>query len=235
MKRALALVLLLALLAACRGTPVATEPPPTQTPWIVVVTSTSVAQEAGEAPPATAAPPTATAQATATSVPATATMRPTQETAGSAQQTPVATASPVPQAGIVATGPSPTGARLYEAPTLLEPAEDQTVAWSGAALFKWSQVGSLRADEYYHLHLERRPRTAGQPWYGDYVFTKETQFLAEASFLAPFHPSVEHGQATLYWWVRVVHKTGEDENGKPLGIDISPYSEERTLILDPKP
>lgn len=109
------------------------------------------------------------------------------------------------------------------------------MAWSGAALFKWSQVGPLRVDEYYHLHLERRPRTAGQPWYGDYVFTKETQFLAEASFLAPFHPSMEHGQATLYWWVRVVHKTGEDENGKPLGVDISPYSEERTLILDPKP
>jgi hypothetical protein len=234
MIRKIVLVLLLALLVACGGTPVATEPPPTQTPWIVVVTSTALAPETGEEP-ATAAPPTATAQATASRAPATATMSPTRDPASSPTATPAATASPSPPAGQVATGPTPTGARLYLAPVLLEPAMDQTVPWRGSVLFKWTSVGELRADQYYHLHLERRPRTAGQQWYGDYVYTKETQFLAETIFLAPFHLSSEHGQATLYWWVRVVQKTGEDGNGKPLGVDIGPYSEERTLILDPKP
>jgi hypothetical protein len=102
-------------------------------------------------------------------------------------------------------------------------------------LLKWSSVGELGDDEYYHVHLERRPMTEGQEWYGDYIFTKETSFLAAVPFLAPFHHSAEHGQATVYWWVWVVQKTGEDEGGKPIGVDISPYSEERTMILEPKP
>ena len=85
------------------------------------------------------------------------------------------------------------------------------------------------------MHMERRPMTDGQEWYGDYVFTKESRFLADVPFLAPFHHSTEHGQATVYWWVWVVQKTGEDEDGKPIGMDISPYSEERTMILEPKP
>jgi hypothetical protein len=32
-----------------------------------------------------------------------------------------------------------------------------------------------------------------------------------------------------------VRVTGEDSDGKPVGIDVSENSEERTLILDPKP
>jgi hypothetical protein len=109
------------------------------------------------------------------------------------------------------------------------------VSWGSRVLLKWTSVGDLAEDEYYHLHLERRPRTPQEPWYGDYVYTKDTQFLAEGAFLAPFHPSEEHGQGVVYWWVRVVRKTGEDTNGKPVGVDISPSSEERTLNVEPKP
>jgi hypothetical protein len=32
-----------------------------------------------------------------------------------------------------------------------------------------------------------------------------------------------------------VHKTGEDDHGKPVGVDISLPSEKRTIITDPKP
>jgi hypothetical protein len=32
-----------------------------------------------------------------------------------------------------------------------------------------------------------------------------------------------------------VRKTGEDDAGKPVGVDLSMPSEERTLILEPKP
>jgi hypothetical protein len=85
-----------------------------------------------------------------------------------------------------------------------------------------------------HLHLERRPRAEGEEWYGDYIFTKDTEYRAEGAFLDPFHSSADHGQALVYWWVWVVHKMGQDENGKPLGLDLSSYSEERTLLLDPK-
>jgi hypothetical protein len=124
---------------------------------------------------------------------------------------------------------------LYPPPVLLEPPQRQPVSWGSTALLIWSPVGELEEDEYYHVHLERRPVAVGQEWYGDYVYTKETQFRAEVGFLAPFHPPANTGEATVYWWVRVVQKTGQDENGKPMGVDISPYSEERTLILDPKP
>jgi len=117
----------------------------------------------------------------------------------------------------------------------LEPPPNRPVSWGSTALLLWTPAGDLAEDEYYHVHMERRPRTAEEPWYGDYVYTKDTQFLAERDFLAPFHPAQEHGHGIVYWWVRVVRKTGEDKNGKPIGIDISPSSEERTLIVEPKP
>ena len=102
-------------------------------------------------------------------------------------------------------------------------------------LLKWGSVGELGEDEYYHLHLERPPRTEAEEWYGDYIYTKETLYLVGGAFLAPFHPPEVQGQAVVYWWVWVVRKTGEDENGKLIGVDISLPSEKRTLILDPKP
>ncbi len=102
-------------------------------------------------------------------------------------------------------------------------------------LLEWTSVGELAEDEYYHVHLERPPKTVGEEWWGDYVYTKETSYLAEGAFLAPFHLPEVQGQAVVYWWVRAVRKTGEDENGKPIGIDISLPSEKWALILDPKP
>ena len=102
-------------------------------------------------------------------------------------------------------------------------------------ILEWSSVGDLAEDEYYHLHMERRPATEGEDWYGDYVYTKDISYLAEGDFLAPFHPPADRGEATVYWWVRVVRKTGEDKDGKPTGVDIGAHSEERTLRLEPKP
>jgi hypothetical protein len=124
---------------------------------------------------------------------------------------------------------------IYPAPGLLEPSNNQPVPWQSTVLLKWESVGDLAADEYYHLHLERPPKTDGQQWYGDYVYLKETEFLIEGAFLAPFHLPSDQGHGVVYWWVRVVRKTGEDENGKPLGVDISPPSEKRTFITEPKP
>jgi hypothetical protein len=96
-------------------------------------------------------------------------------------------------------------------------------------------VGELAEDEFYNLELQRPPKTEAEEWYGDYIYVKEASYLLEGPFLAPFHLPEVQGQAVVYWWVRVVRKTGEDQSGKPIGIDISLPSGQSTLILDPKP
>ena len=226
-----AVAALIAILAGCGTTPEPTKPPPTQTPWIIVVTATPASEEAARAQPTQTpwiiiATPTAAVRRQATTSPEaspTTTTGATQTVATPTREPPAPTDTPV-------------AAELkYPPPALLDPPNDQPVAWKGTVLLKWSSAGELAKDEYYHLHLERRPKTEGESWYGDYVYTKETQYLAEGAFLAPFHPSAEHGGAVVYWWVRVVRKTGEDQDGKPTGIDVGPASEERTLVLDAKP
>lgn len=240
MKRAFLLLVILGAiagaLAGCGATPEPTEPPPTQTPWIVVVTATLKPEGAAEVQP------------TQTPWIIVATPTPAQEEAATkgpeqvaAQPSPTASAGPV-ETGTVPTlaSPRPTntpGAAdlIYPPPALLDPPDGRPVTWKDAVLLKWSSVGKLAEDEYYHLHLERRPAGEGQEWYGDYVYTKESEYWVEAAFLSPFHPPEGLEAAEVYWWVRVVRKTGEDENGKPIGVDIGAPSEERTLILDPKP
>jgi hypothetical protein len=244
MKKVFGLLVLLSLLAgflaACGGTPVATEPPPTQTPWIVVVTSTTGAGEVVQAQPTqtvpvVAATPTRGKQATptpkqaATQAPAgtpestTATVEPTETQAAATAAPPTAT-----------TLPEPADFR-YPPPVLLDPPNNRPVSWKSTVLLKWSSVGELADDEYYHLHLERRPKTEAEQWYGDYVYTKDTEFLVEGAFLAPFHLPADQGYGIVYWWVRVVRQTGTDSGGKPLGVDVSSFSEERTFITEPKP
>jgi len=195
-------------------------PPPTQTPWIVVITATAASGGIGAC--ATSVCPTQTPWIVV------ATPTPRRAAAAGTRQAP----PPTPAAGQSAALPA---ASRYPAPALSEPVPGQPVAWQTAVLFRWTPVGTLAADEFYHLHLERRPQAAGQSWYGDYVLTRDTQFRASEAFLAPFHPSATEGVGIVYWWVRVVRQTGVDQNGKPVGVDVSPDSEERTLLLDPKP
>ena len=225
------------LLAGCGSTPEPTVPPPTQTPWIVVVTATpgvgDVAQvQPTQTPWIIVATPTPTRGAAAPETETPTATSPTQSptTAPKPTQTKAATSEP----------PAPTDTPdasdlVYPPPALLDPPNERPVGWESTVTLKWSSVGDLAEDEYYHLHMERRPATEGEDWYGDYVYTKDTSYLAEGAFLAPFHPPGDYGESTVYWWVRVVRKTGEDENGKPTGVDIGAHSEERTLRLDPKP
>ncbi|MBN1660773.1 MAG: hypothetical protein JXA93_20430 [Anaerolineae bacterium] len=204
-----------AALVGCGAQLQPTEAPPTQTPWIVVVTATLAPGGIGGCP--TSFCPTQTPWI----VVATPTAR--RAAASVTRQAPTKTPTAVP------------AAIKYPAPTLAEPLPRQQVAWHTVVLFKWTPVGTLAADEFYHLHLERRPGAAGQSWYGDYVLTRDTQFRADETFLAPFHPPAAEGVGTVHWWVRVVRQTGVDQNGKPIGLDVSMSSEERVLLLDPKP
>ena len=166
-----ALCVLAGLLAACGGTPEPTVPPPTQTPWIVVITATPRPGETAEAQP-TQTPWIVVATATAT------------RGTGAATETATAT-RPVqsPTAPATATSEPPTqtstpdAATLkYPPPALLDPPNERPVSWQSTVILEWSSVGRLGEDEYYHLHLERRPTTEGEEWYGDYVLPKRPVF-----------------------------------------------------------
>jgi hypothetical protein len=228
------------VLVACGTTPEPTQPPPTQTPWIIVVTATPGPESVAENKPTQTpwiiiATPTRTEKVTPKATEqATASLE-------STQASPTLTREPG-QAEETATQPPPaptnisdTAALRYPPPALLDPPNNQPVSWKSTVLLKWSSVGDLAEDEYYHVHLERPPKSETVEWWGDYAYTKEPEFLAEAALLAPFHYSADYGHAVVYWWVRVVRKTGVGEDGKALGEDIGVHSEKRTLILEPKP
>jgi|GEM_PF-1679122 len=227
--------LLVGVLTACGSTPTPTEAPPTQTPWIVVVTATSGTERVAEAQPSQTpwiivATPTQAKRATAK--PAASA---TAASGGTTAEPSPTTVPPTPVAPPTATNtPAPEEIK-YSAPVPLDPPPEGRVSWRSRVLLNWTPVGELAEDEYYRLEFDRPPTTEGMEPYGDYVFVKDNQYLWEKAALAPFHPPEVQGDAMVYWWVRAVRKTGEDENGKPLGIDISPPSDKWALILEPKP
>jgi hypothetical protein len=226
------------LLVGCGTTPAPTKAPPTQTPWIIVVTATPGPEEAAEVLP-TQTPWIVVATPTRTSRPAsiaTATPATTERaTPGSGTAVAPIGTPELTQVPATATNTPEPEALIYQAPVLVDPPNEVLYGWRSTILLKWSAVGELAPDEYYRLELERPPQTKVQKWYGDYVFTKDTSFLVRGAFLAPFHLPAEQGQARVYWSVRVVRQTGVDESGKPIGVDISQPSEKRTFRLEPKP
>jgi hypothetical protein len=235
MRRVVALLLLAGLLIGCGATPEPTVPPPTQTPWIIVVTATPGAESVGQLAP-TQTPWIVTATPTrpkaATAAPTASAGTEATPTAG-AEGTPVQ-ATPTPRPPTPTHTPEPASLK-YPPPVLHEPPDGVRVEWKHTVKLEWEPVGVLAQDEYYRLELDRPPTAEGMVPYGDWVFVKEPEYVLQGSFLAPFHPPEAQGEGTVYWWVRVVRKTGEDENGKPIGVDISAPSERRTLILEPKP
>lgn len=236
--------ILTGILAGCGVTPEPTAPPPTQTPWIVVVTATPEPEGVAQVQPTQTlhiivATPTRAKRATPSPV---AEKKTPLATIESATDVPEASAEPAATTGAQAPTrpPVPTNTPApetlkYPPPELLEPPSNSSVSWRSRVLLKWTPVGELAEDEYYHLHLERPPMTDVQQWYGDYVYLKDTEYLLEGAFLAPFHLPLDQGQAEVKWWVRVVRKIGEDDSGKPLGVDVGGHSEKRTLIVEPKP
>jgi len=234
MKRLVVLLALVGALVGCGATPELTEAPPTQTPWIIVVTATpgsgGLAEAQSTQTPLSAAPtPTRPRKPLASPTVLATVAEVTGEPMATVEQ-PTPTVLPS-----TATDTPEPGSLKYPAPILLDPPPDQRVSWKSSVLLKWSPVGELAEDEYYALEFDRPPRSEDMQPYGDYVFVKETEFLWEGAFLAPFHPPEVQGEAVVYWWVRVVRRTGEDTHGKPLGLDLSLPSQKWTLILDPKP
>ncbi len=235
MRKLASLLVLIGILVGCGATPEPTDVPPTQTPWIIVITATPGPGSLTEVQPTQTpwiivATPTRTKQAAPTpSQPATEGAVPSPEPAATETKPAPTPVPPTPTAT-----PAP-GSLIYPAPDLLDPPSGTLVAWKGTIKLVWDGVGDLAEDEYYHVHMERPPVTDATPWYGDYVYTKDTSYFVDQSFLAPFHLAREHGRADVYWWVRVVRKTGEDENGKPLGVDVGVPSERWNFVVEPSP
>ncbi|MEJ2207935.1 MAG: hypothetical protein P8129_02730 [Anaerolineae bacterium] len=247
-----AVLVVLVLLVGCGSTPQPTEPPPTQTPWVVIVTSTAAPTQAAAVqatattapaakpteptePPPTKAPTRTSAAADTTPETATAT------TEAQEASTPTATTEPTATTAAAAPtkAPQPTATETsfgikYAPPVLLEPSNNQSISWQGTMTFKWVPVGELAAEEYYVVEFYR-PARGGVDAYGDYFYVKEPEFVWQGSAKDPFHPPESQGDAVVEWWVRVVQKTGQDSQGKDIGIDISVPSERRTLILRAKP
>jgi len=235
---ALALVLALVALSACGSAPAVTTPAPTQTARIIVVTKlVTLPPQPTQTPWIVVATPARTRAAAVTptgKVTKEATAKPTA--AGTAA--PGATTSTMPGATATQTPTltaRPTATPKYAAPVLLEPPYGVSISWKYKALLIWQPVGDLAEDEYYCVHLDALRENDQSPWYGDYMFTKDSSFLAGDAFLAPFHPPESQGRGQVYWWVSVVRKTGQDENGKPVGIEISPPSEKWMFVTKSKP
>jgi hypothetical protein len=66
----------------------------------------------------------------------------------------------------------------------------------------------------------------GETWYDDVPWTRETSWiLSEHSYLLDLSDDGRY-----QWSVQVMQKTGVGANGQPIGVPLSPPSEERTLL-----
>jgi hypothetical protein len=228
-----ALAVMLAVLSACGSTPAPCTPAPTQTPWIIIVTATP---EPGEMTPPLQPTPTTEAAVAPTKAAATPTVQATKTatarqgiTATPTQVQPQPTSTPTP------TATHKPAAYKYPAPLLLEPPDGTSFAWRIEVLLEWQSVGALAEDEYYFVELQAFRESDGMLWHGDYVYVKDAFFSTPRPFIDTFHPPASDGPARVYWWVSVARKTGEDQFGKPVGIQISPPSEKRYFVVEGKP
>lgn len=169
--------------------------------------------------------PTPISTPTATmSVALTSTVTPTAT--ATASPTPTLTPSPTPEAAgptPAPTEPGPTSAAL-PAPVLLAPVDRQEFQEDAEILLEWEPVGELPADAHYaitvaYFHL-------GETWNDEVPWTRDTSWtLSEHAYLLDL---ADNGW--FEWSVQVMRQTGEDADGRPTGVPLSPPSESRLLV-----
>ena len=135
---------------------------------------------------------------------------------------PVGTATPIPTNTPTPTlTPTPGPAR--PAPALLAPPQDTALVGADTVIIlNWASVGILGEDEWYTVRV-RRPGAVAQVL--PVVWTKVTswQLPAELYIQGLIEPQRFH------WQVQVTRQTGVDEDGNPVGEQISPNGELRTF------
>jgi hypothetical protein len=194
---------------------------------------------------ATAAPPTDTATAplptdTPVAPTDTATPRPTADTPVAATDTatprpptdtpvpPTNTLAPTPSSTLVPS-PRPTRAPatptdvLFATPSLLTPLDGHVFYESEEIVLAWLPVGALPANVFYVPTVSYTHQ--GATWTDETPWTQNTRWtLSEHRYLLDLSDD-----GLFYWGVQVMRKTGDDENGRPVGRPVSPMSEERSF------
>jgi len=131
----------------------------------------------------------------------------------------------------------PAVTKKYEAPKLLSPDDKAPFGPGYQPQFRWTSVGTLAKDEYYHITF----RVMGQDgkivkWSGHN--TQDTSWLpneVQAETLMP--PAGETASYYVSWWVAVYQRVSGDPAGNLDqwdGMQISPDSEWRNIEMAPK-
>jgi len=105
--------------------------------------------------------------------------------------------------------PTPTNPPPYPAANLLLPDDGAAFNASNDTItLQWSSVGTLRANEFYEVHVE--DVTAGDD-------QKLVDYVTDTRYNVPitFRPG-EGSPHIMRWWVVPVRQTGTDSNGKPI-------------------
>ncbi len=197
-------------------------PTPSSLPTETVQAATTPGRGTGTPETKPAAGWTSTATAT---TPPTATATPTMEPTATLAptNTPRPTARPTSPPPPPAPTPTPAVRPQFPAPPLLSPTNGQVFSSRDTIVLRWEPVGQLAPDEYYvpAVHYLR---------YGD-SWPDETPWLKEPSWEMSEHRYLLElsDDGDFRWAVRVMRRTGINNEGKPEGTARSPMSEVRTL------
>ena len=161
---------------------------------------------------------------------------------------PSPTASPIPTAAATATPtrPAPTAvpptstpvappatavptqtpsALRYPAPQLLAPDEAAPFTANASVEFKWSSVATLAANEYYHVDIQCS-RADGTIHYWGLESTEPSYLLLERASEVIRPPATGNDSWPCRWRVGTL--------AKPDGKVVGPYSDYRTIRMEPK-
>ena len=109
-------------------------------------------------------------------------------------------------------------------PELLGPADGREFAAEDEVVLNWQSVGTLPAEAYYVVTVAFQH--LGDTWYDEIPWLRETSWtLSEHDYLVELSDD-----AKFLWSVQVMMRTGQDAEGNPAGVAISPSSETRTLL-----
>ena len=109
-------------------------------------------------------------------------------------------------------------------PDLLSPEDGWEFTVGEEIVLRWESVGTLPADAYYvvtvaYYHL-------GDTWYDETPWLRETNWtLSEHEYLVDLADD-----SRFFWSVQVMLRTGQDAEGNPTGIALSPSSETWSLF-----
>jgi hypothetical protein len=109
----------------------------------------------------------------------------------------------------------------FPAPILLAPLNRHVFFAGDEIVLAWNPVGPLPANVFYVPVVWYSHQ--GATWIDETPWTRDTRWtLSEHRYLLDLSDD-----GLFFWTVQVKRKTGEDENGRPVGRPVSPTGEER--------